>query len=61
VLNRFITDTDEEVEACVSSAPRGRRSRALRCVGEGGEGGVAVAESLLGLLKTGKPAFKAVV
>ena len=58
-LNRFITDTDEEVEA-VRAVGTAEGVEVVRCdVWEkGGEGGVAVAESLLGLLKTGKPAFK---
>ncbi len=58
-LNRFVTDTDAEVEAVqVVGAAEG--VEVVRCdVWEkGGEGGVAVAESLLGLLKTGKAAFK---
>ena len=58
-LNRFITDTDEEVEA-VRAVGSAEGIEVVRCdVWEkGGEGGVAVAESLLGLLKTGKAAFK---
>jgi len=58
-LNRFITDTDEEVEA-VRVVGTAEGVEVVRCdVWEkGGEGGVAVAESLLGLLKTGTPAFK---
>jgi formate--tetrahydrofolate ligase len=58
-LNRFITDTDEEVEA-VRAVGAAEGVDVVRCdVWEkGGEGGVAVAESLLGLLKTGKAAFK---
>jgi len=58
-LNRFITDTDDEVEAIrVVGAAEG--VDVVRCdVWEkGGEGGVAVAESLLGLLKTSKATFK---
>ena len=58
-LNRFVTDTDAEVEAVqVVGAAEG--VEVVRCdVWEkGGEGGVAVAEALLGLLKTGKAAFK---
>ena len=50
-LNRFITDTDEEIEAvCAVGAAEG--VEVVRCdVWEkGGEGGLAVAESLLGLL-----------
>jgi formate--tetrahydrofolate ligase len=53
VLNRFITDTDEEVEA-VRAVGSAEGVDVVRCdVWEkGGEGGVAVAEALLGLLKT---------
>jgi len=59
VLNRFVTDTDEEYEA-VRAVGSAEGLEVLRCdVWEkGGEGGVAVAESLLGLLKSGKAAFK---
>jgi formate--tetrahydrofolate ligase len=58
-LNRFITDADEEVEA-VRAVGAAEAVDVVRCdVWEkGGEGGVAVAESLLGLLKTSKAAFK---
>ncbi|HWC73358.1 MAG TPA: formate--tetrahydrofolate ligase [Gemmatimonadales bacterium] len=58
-LNRFITDTDEEVEA-VRAVGAAEGVEVVRCdVWEkGGEGGVAVAEALLGLLKTSKAAFK---
>src|SRR5882724_4089599 len=58
-LNRFTTDSDEEIEA-VRAVGAAEGVDVLRCdVWEkGGEGGVAVAESLLGLLKTSKPAFK---
>jgi formate--tetrahydrofolate ligase len=58
-LNRFITDSDEEVEA-VRAVGAAEGVEVVRCdVWErGGEGGVAVAESLLGLLKTGTAAFK---
>jgi len=58
-LNRFITDADEEVEV-VRAVGAAEGVEVVRCdVWEkGGEGGVAVAESLLGLLKTSKPAFK---
>ncbi|MEX2157262.1 MAG: formate--tetrahydrofolate ligase [Gemmatimonadales bacterium] len=58
-LNRFITDTDAEVEA-VKAVGVAEGVEVVRCdVWErGGEGGVAVAESLLGLLKTAKAAFK---
>ena len=58
-LNRFISDTDEEVEA-VRAVGSAEGVEVVRCdVWEkGGEGGVAVAESLLGLLKTGKAVYK---
>ncbi|PYP18352.1 MAG: formate--tetrahydrofolate ligase [Gemmatimonadetes bacterium] len=54
-LNRFITDTDEEVEV-VLALGSAEGVEVVRCdVWEkGGEGGVAVAEALLGLLKTAK-------
>src|SRR5256885_13245505 len=53
-LNRFITDRDDEVEA-VRAVGTAEGVDVVRCdVWEkGGEGGVAVAEALLGLLKTG--------
>jgi formate--tetrahydrofolate ligase len=58
-LNRFITDTDAEVDA-VKAVGAAEGAEVVRCdVWEkGGEGGVAVAEALLGLLKTAKAAFK---
>jgi formate--tetrahydrofolate ligase len=58
-LNRFITDTDAEVEA-VRDLGAAEGVDVVRCdVWEkGGEGGVAVAESLLSLLKTSTAAFK---
>ena len=58
-LNRFITDADEEVEA-VRAVGTAEGVDVVRCdVWEkGGEGGLAVAESLLGLLKTSKATFK---
>jgi len=54
-LNRFISDTDEEVEV-VRALGSAEGVEVVRCdVWEkGGEGGVAVAEALLGLLKTAK-------
>ncbi len=59
VLNRFVTDTDEEFEA-VRAVGSAEGVEVLRSdVWEkGGEGGIAIAESLLGLLKTGKAASK---
>jgi len=58
-LNRFTTDSDEEIEA-VRAVGAAEGVDVLRCdVWEkGGEGGVAVAEALLGLLKTSKSTFK---
>ena len=58
-LNRFLTDTNDEVEA-VRAVGAAEGVEVVRCdVWEkGGEGGLGVAESLLGLLKTTKPAFK---
>jgi len=58
-LNRFTTDTDEEVEA-VRAVGAAEAVEVVRCdVWEkGGEGGLAVAESLLGLLKTSTAGFK---
>ena len=58
-LNRFITDADEEVQA-VRAVGAAEAVDVVRCdVWEkGGDGGIAVAESLLGLLKTSKAAFK---
>src|SRR4051794_29007085 len=58
-LNSFLTDTDEEIEA-VRAIGAAEGVDVVRCdVWEkGGEGGVAVAESLLGLLKTSKAAFR---
>ena len=58
-LNRFLTDTDEEVDA-VRAVGAAEGVEVVRCdVWEkGGEGGVAVAEALLGLLKSGTAVFK---
>jgi formate--tetrahydrofolate ligase len=58
-LNHFITDADEEIEA-VRAVGAAEGVDVVRCdVWEkGGEGGIAVAESLLGLLKTSKSMFK---
>ena len=58
-LNRFTTDSDEEMEA-VRAVGAAEGVDVLRCdVWEkGGAGGVAVAEALLGLLKTSKSTFK---
>jgi formate--tetrahydrofolate ligase len=58
-LNRFITDTDEEIEA-VRAACAVEGVDAVRCdVWEkGGEGGTEVAQAILKLLDQGKTAFK---
>jgi len=61
-LNRFVTDADAEIEA-VSAVCAAEGVEAVRCdVWEkGGDGGVAVAEALLGLMKGSKgggPGFR---
>jgi formate--tetrahydrofolate ligase len=58
-VNRFLTDTDEEFEA-VRAVGAAEGVDVVRCdVWErGGEGGVAVAEALLGLLKRGQAAYR---
>ena len=60
-LNRFITDTDEEIEA-VRAACAAEGVDAVRCEvwEKGGEGGKEVAEAILKLLDQGKAAFKPV-
>ncbi len=58
-VNRFLTDTDVEVEAvtaaCAAEAAQAVRSDVWE---RGGEGGVALAEALLRLLDTSKAAFQ---
>jgi formate--tetrahydrofolate ligase len=58
-LNRFITDTDEELEV-VRAACRAEGVEAVRCEvwEKGGEGGLEVGKALLKLLDEGKAAFK---
>ncbi len=58
-LNRFITDTDEEIEA-VRAACAVEGVDAVRCEvwEKGGEGGTEVAQAILKLLDQGKAAFK---
>ncbi|HEY6110780.1 MAG TPA: formate--tetrahydrofolate ligase [Gemmatimonadales bacterium] len=58
-LNRFITDTDEEIEA-VRSACAAEGVDSVRCEvwEKGGEGGREVAQAVLDLLDRGKAAFK---
>ena len=58
-LNRFITDTDEELEV-VRAACQGVGVEAVRCEvwEKGGEGGLEVGTAVLKLLDEGKAAFK---
>ncbi|HET7248345.1 MAG TPA: formate--tetrahydrofolate ligase [Gemmatimonadales bacterium] len=58
-LNRFITDTDEELEV-VRAACQGVGVEAVRCEvwEKGGEGGLEVGNAVLKLLDEGKAAFK---
>jgi formate--tetrahydrofolate ligase len=58
-LNRFITDSDEEIEA-VRSACAAEGVDSVRCEvwEKGGEGGREVAQAVLDLLDQGKAAFK---
>ncbi len=58
-LNRFITDTDEEIDA-VREACAAEGVEAVRCEvwEKGGEGGVEVGKAVLKLLEGGKAAFK---
>jgi formate--tetrahydrofolate ligase len=58
-LNRFITDTDEEIET-VRAACAAEGVEAVRCEvwEKGGEGGKDLAQAVLKLLDQGKAAFK---
>jgi formate--tetrahydrofolate ligase len=58
-LNRFVSDTNDEIEA-IQAACAAEGVEAVRCdVWEkGGEGGTAVAEAVLKLLDQGKAAFQ---
>jgi formate--tetrahydrofolate ligase len=58
-LNRFITDTDEELEV-VRAGCRAEGVAAVRCEvwEKGGEGGLEVAQAVLQLLDEGKAAFQ---
>jgi formate--tetrahydrofolate ligase len=58
-LNRFITDTDEELEV-VRAACSAEGVEAVRCEvwEKGGEGGLEVGKAVLKLLDEGKAAFK---
>ncbi|HSJ64540.1 MAG TPA: formate--tetrahydrofolate ligase [Gemmatimonadaceae bacterium] len=58
-VNRFITDSDEEVEAVLAAAARWGVPAAISDVWEkGGEGGEAVAEELFAVLEEGTANFK---
>jgi formate--tetrahydrofolate ligase len=58
-VNRFITDSDEEVEAVLAAAARWGVPAAISDVWEkGGEGGEAVAQELFAVLEEGKANFK---
>jgi formate--tetrahydrofolate ligase len=58
-LNRFITDTDEEIEA-VRAACQAEGVEAVRCEvwEKGGDGGLEVGRAILQLLDDGKASFK---
>ena len=58
-LNRFVTDTDEEIDA-VREACAAEGVEAVRCEvwEKGGEGGLEVGKAVLNLLDGGKAAFK---
>ena len=58
-LNRFITDTDEELDV-VRAASRAEGVEAVRCEvwEKGGDGGIEVGKAVLRLLDEGKAAFK---
>ncbi len=58
-LNRFTSDTEEEIDAVLEAAPGWGARPALSDVwAKGGEGGEAVAREVLALLDEGKAAFK---
>ncbi|MBW8773330.1 MAG: formate--tetrahydrofolate ligase, partial [Gemmatimonadetes bacterium] len=58
-LNRFTSDTDEEVQALLDAVKSWGARGALSDVwAKGGEGGEAVAKEVLAILKEGKAAFK---
>jgi formate--tetrahydrofolate ligase len=58
-LNRFVTDTDEEVEA-VRAACRDEGVEAVHCTvwEKGGDGGIDLAQAILKMLAQDKAAFK---
>jgi formate--tetrahydrofolate ligase len=58
-LNRFTSDTDEEIQAVLAAAGRwGARAALSEVWAKGGEGGKAVAQEILDTLAEGKAAFK---
>jgi formate--tetrahydrofolate ligase len=58
-LNRFVSDTPEEIDAVLRAAKGWGARAALSDVwAKGGEGGEAVAQEVLALLDEGKAAFK---
>jgi formate--tetrahydrofolate ligase len=58
-LNRFTSDTDEEIQAVLAAAKSWGARAALSDVwAKGGEGGKAVAQEILDTLAEGKAAFK---
>jgi formate--tetrahydrofolate ligase len=58
-LNRFVSDTDEEIDA-VRAACAAEGVEAVRCEvwEKGGEGGIDVAQAMLALLDQGTAAFR---
>jgi formate--tetrahydrofolate ligase len=58
-LNRFVSDSEEEVQDVLETARRWGARAALSDVwAKGGEGGEAVAKEVLGVLEQGKSSFK---
>src|SRR5690606_18462898 len=58
-LNRFMSDTDEEVEAVLAAARRlGARAAVSEVWAKGGEGGEAVANEVLAVLAEGRAQFR---
>jgi formate--tetrahydrofolate ligase len=58
-LNRFTSDTDEEIQAVLAAAGRwGARAALSEVWAKGGEGGKAVAQEILDTLAEGKAVFK---
>jgi formate--tetrahydrofolate ligase len=58
-LNRFTSDTEEELSTVLEAAPGwGARAALSEVWGKGGEGGEAVAQEILALLDSRKAAFR---